>query len=1117
MKNVKVEVREVSIPTYPVEKPEKNPFFLEKRVFQGSSGRTYPLPFYSRVSEQKVEQKWTAVYIENDFIEVMILPQIGGRIHAARDKSNGYDFIYRQDVIKPALVGLAGPWISGGIEFNWPQHHRPATYMPVAFDVEEGADGSATVWLSDHDPLQRMKGMHGVCLHPNKSYIELRVRAYNRTEYTQTFLWWANIATRVHEQYQSFFPPDVRMVADHAKRAVSTFPHCSGKYYGVDYQGRAEKGVPEHEIPEKFVPPHCGDPVGKVMYKPNDLSWYANIPVPTSYMCIGSDGDFCGGYDHRERAGIIHVANHHISPGKKQWTWGNHEFGYAWDRNLSDSEEPYIELMAGVYTDNQPDFSYLLPGETKTWSQYFYPFSGIGTPKYANKDFALNLDTSGEKITLGAAATGVYEKLKVGLYSGQECLYSAEVSFAPGKPFIAEVSPVAQVNVAALELRVEDESRVLARYSTAAGKPVNTLPETATEPPAPEDIESADELYITGLHLEQYRHATRSAELYWQEALRRDPLDSRCNCALGIKYFKWGLLSEAEVYLRKAIKRQTWRNPNPAEGEAYYYLGLTLRLLGRNEEAYAALYKATWNMAWRAPGYHALAELDCQRGDWAQAREHLEYGLKYNTDNLRARNLLVMVLKECDQTKDAEILLTQTRGLDKLDIWSRYLVGETCLADSKGIIDLAIDLARAGFYTRASELLLQTEAEPESGSDPLLLYLAAWFVEKQGDLKQAESWRQEAEVCDMSYCFPSLLEEMLALEAALQAKPDAARAVYYLGNLYYDRRRHEEALKCWQVAVEYEPENAVAWRNLGIGAYNSRNDTALALQAYAKAVALNSQDARLLYEQDLLWKRVGKTSAERLAALENASEILEKRDDLLLEYCTLLNHSGRLEETAELLYAHNFQPWEGGEGMALTLHVRLNLLRGQQALAAGEAETACTYLEQALSSPANLGEAKHLLVNQSDLYFWYGIALQKAGNEVKAEQYWHLAAETRGDFQTMEVQEFSEMTYYSALAMRQLGQEEEAVKLLTALKEFAAKLHGQRATIDYFATSLPNLLLFDEDLTARQQLRADFLKAQALYGLGQGQEALQICSDIVSRDPSNALAADFIRIIEQGK
>src|ERR1039458_7150361 len=131
-------------------------------------------------------------------------------------------------------------------------------------------------------------------------------------------------------------------------------------------------------------------------YAPNDLSFYANIPVPTSYMCMGSHEDFFGGYDHAAQAGIVHIANHHISPGKKQWTWGNHEFGYAWDRNLTDADTrgefpPYIEIMAGVFTDNQPDFSFLQPGETKVWSQYWYPIQKIGPAQQANLDAAISL------------------------------------------------------------------------------------------------------------------------------------------------------------------------------------------------------------------------------------------------------------------------------------------------------------------------------------------------------------------------------------------------------------------------------------------------------------------------------------------------------------------------------------------------------------------------------------------------------------------------------------------------------------------------------------------------------------------------------------------------------
>src|SRR6202166_4128502 len=204
---------EVEIPTSPVQPPDRNPMFMEKRVYQGSSGKVYPNPFTDRVSDQKSNQKYRAVFLENEFVRLMILPEIGGRIHVGQDKTNDYDFFYRQNVIKPALVGLLGPWISGGVEFNWPQHHRTSTFMTVGHKIEEHEDGSCTVWLSEHESMNRMKGMVGITLHPGKSIIEAKAQLYNRTPFVQTFLWWANVAVRVHEQYQAFFPPDVAYVA----------------------------------------------------------------------------------------------------------------------------------------------------------------------------------------------------------------------------------------------------------------------------------------------------------------------------------------------------------------------------------------------------------------------------------------------------------------------------------------------------------------------------------------------------------------------------------------------------------------------------------------------------------------------------------------------------------------------------------------------------------------------------------------------------------------------------------------------------------------------------------------------------------------------------------------
>ena len=341
---VKAWKEKVVIPTYEVGKPEKNPIFLEKRVYQGSSGVVYPYPVIESMSDEKVDKEYNAIFIENEYIKVMILPELGGRVQMAYDKIRERHFIYYNHVIKPALVGLAGPWISGGIEFNWPQHHRPSTYMPVDTTIEENADGSVTVWVNEMERMFHQKGMTGFTLRPGHAFLEIKGVLYNRTEVPQTFLWWANPAVAVNDYYQSVFPPDINAVFDHGKRAVSSFPIATGTYYKMDYSA----GV--------------------------DISNYKNIKVPTSYMAVNSRFDFEGGYENDTRAGMLHVANHHISPGKKQWTWGNGDFGRAWDRNLTDEDGPYIELMAGVYTENQPDFTWLQPYEEKSFVQYFLPY-----------------------------------------------------------------------------------------------------------------------------------------------------------------------------------------------------------------------------------------------------------------------------------------------------------------------------------------------------------------------------------------------------------------------------------------------------------------------------------------------------------------------------------------------------------------------------------------------------------------------------------------------------------------------------------------------------------------------------------------------------------------------
>jgi tetratricopeptide (TPR) repeat protein len=954
-----------------------------------------------------------------------------------------------------------------------------------------------------------MKGMHGLCLHPDKAIVELKVRLYNRTPYPQTFLWWANAAVRVHQKYQSFFPPDVRYVADHAKRAITAFPHSDRPYYGVDYSARARDGVPEEEQPRQFRPDGS--------YSPDDLSWYANIPVPTSYMITSTKEDFFGGYDHGAQAGVLHIADHHFAPGKKQWTWGNHEFGYAWDRSLTDNDGPYVELMAGVYTDNQPDFSFLAPGETKSFSQFWYPLQRIGPPKAANLQCAFNLTAKDHTVRIGVQSTRDLHNVTVTLTVGGSVAEQWTRDILIGRPLILEHALehalADEATETELAVTVEQEGALSLRYAPGATSP-EPAPAVAMEPPAPSAIASVEELYLTGMHLAQYRHATRRPEIYWQEALGRDPLDSRINTALGEWHMLRGEFSAAEALLRKAIARLTMLNPNPAEGQPFYLLGLTLRFMERASESYDAFSKATWNAAWKAAAHHAMAQGDATAGRWEAALRNVRCSMTCNAENLNARNLAVLALRALHREHEADAMLAETCAMDRLDHWSRHLALREAPADNRALLDLVWDYAYCGQLETAIALLQHADTARADGSAPLVLYTLGYMLHRMGRSEESTRAWQSAAAAPPDYCFPHRLEEMLVLQAVIRAMPQDPRAPYYLGNLLYDRRRYEEAIELWQRAAAVDPGFPTVHRNLGIALFNVRHDADGAVAAFDRAHAADPQDGRILYERDQLWKRTSVSPQHRLAELLRHRDLVASRDDLSVELAMLYNQTGQPERALAGLLERNFQPWEGGEGLVLGQFVRARLLLARRAIAAGRPMDAISHLEAALHPPQSLGEARHLLANKSDIEYALGTAHAAARNPPEAERWWHRAAREAGDFQQMSVLTVSDMTYWRGAALEQLQMRDEARQVFRSIAAHADTLEQQEPSIDYFATSLPTMLLFHEDIPHRHRVLATFLRAQAAYGLDGPEAAVPILQVVLALDSNHAGAADLLQQAE---
>lgn len=1065
----------VSIPTYKVGEPEKNPMFLEKRVYQGSSGVVYPHPVIEQIADEKTDVEYTAVFLENEYLKIMILPEIGGRIQRAYDKLRKRDFVYYNQVIKPALVGLAGPWISGGIEFNWPQHHRPSTFGAVDYTIEENADGSKTVWVNETEIMFRTKGMAGFTLYPDKAYLEIKGRLFNRTPFPQTFLWWANPAVKVNEHYQSVFPPDVYAVFDHGKRDVSDFPIATGTYYKVNYAPGT------------------------------DISRYDTIPVPTSYMATRSQYDFMGCYEHDAQAGMLHVADHHLSPGKKQWTWGNGDFGYAWDRNLTDEDGPYIELMTGVFTDNQPDFSWLQPNEGKTFEQYFMPYAGIGMVKNATKEAMINVSVSVREMMIKVYATARYEGAVIQVLQKDKIVKEYTTDLSPADIFEVTFSGEGD------KVTVTDANGCRL-VSWQPEQPTDKeIPPAATPAKLPAEITQVEELYLNGLHLEQYRHATFNPVDYYEEGLRRSPGDVRCNNAMGLLHLRRGQFKKSLPYFRTAINTLTSRNPNPYDGEVYYNLGLALFYRNELDEAYDSFYKATWNDAWQHSAFLMLARIACTKGKFNEALALVEKSLIRNYHSHTARHLKAMLLRKNDEGSEKRIqFIKESMSIDSFNygcLFEWYLIEKDISILNKmnnlmrgavnNYLELSLDYAQAGLYTEAAEIL-----EYCPSTNPLVYYYKGWFALKNGETDQALALYKQAAVQNPDRCFPNKIEEVLILENAILLNENDAHAHYYLGNFWYDKRQYPEAIANWEAAVNGNNTFATPYRNLSLAYYNKLNEKEKAVRFMEKAFALEGTDSRILMELDQLYKITGKGFKERLDLLETHAALVEERDDLYLERITLYNNLRQFEHAKTLLSNRKFHPWEGGEGRVVGQYILCYTQLAKQAIQQKEFRKALELLMAVSTYPDNLGEGKLYGAQENDIHYLLGCAYEGLNENDKAGEYF--IAATRGISEPVQAIYYNDpqpdKIVYQALAWQKLGEPGKAREIFERFILFGEQHMFDTVTIDYFAVSLPDMLVFDMDINLRNTIHCKYLTGLGYSGLGDTIPGRKYLDEVVQLD-----------------
>lgn len=1047
----KLERKKVSIPTYPIGNAEPLPLFFEKRPYQGASGRLYPIPYVTNFSDEKVDVEYDGITLENDYIKVDLLPEIGGKINRAYDKTSGYDFIYYNKVIKPAMVGLAGPWVSGGIEFNWPQHHRPTTFMPT--DVEIGENGKEKfAYMGEIDYFHNMKGMVKVSVDDDHSYVKAEITVYNGTSEPHPFMWWANLAVEVNDDYKVVFPPDVEYVNDHDRRAVLNWPVAKGVYQTArpfDYGD----GIDIHSFPE--------------------------VKVPCSFLISKgqSEAEFVSGYDAGKKCGVVTVANHHVAPGKKLWTWGDSNFGAKWCANLTDDGSRYIELMTGCYTDNQPDFTWIAPHETKTFEQYWYPVKNIGETKCADKEMAINLERTEDGVFIGVYSTSKRKNCTVTVSDENGVVFETKVAEISPKITYTETLKCSIAGVATLAVKDDRGNTVLSYTEFVRGNKEPISPRLPAK--APRDIETVEELYLNGAHLVQYKHFAYRAEDYFLEGLRRDPADIRCNKAMGDYHLTRGDFKTAIEYYTKAIDRETIRNFNPYDTEAYYSRALCHFYLGELKEAYDDAYLAIWSYPQRSAGYYLLAKIEALRGRINEAIAFIDLSLETNAKDLLAQYMRGIL--SGDSGIKNKILASDPLFFSGLDT-------------QKNAVHFANEYMQFGLFELAKETLLGCK------DGAMKYYYLAYVSNLLGNTDDVDAYISLADSQSWKCEFPSRKESIAVLKYA--ATPMAS---YYLGCILYNFERYSDAAAEWEktiAAIEFAP----AYRNLSLAYYDHLNRCAEARAHLEKALTLAPESDRIFYELTQMYKSLNLPLSERIALFERHSELVNKRDDCTLAYSVLSTVNGEYEKAKAILASHTFHTYEGGEGNLTAHHAWLQYLIGKKLYDAGKYDEALSEFIAGLTFPMNYGEEKNYFVNDAPLYSMIAACFEKLGKSAEASEYLALSDTTKGA-PTVH-------TYFQCKTLRKVGNDARADMLSDALISMGEQRIATADANDYYGVGAPAYPPFGYDIVKAHMTQGNLLLAFGYLEKGDTQKASEHIDAVLANDSADFNAYLFGEIIK---
>lgn len=937
----------------------------------------YPYTRLDAITNRRIEKTYRALYVENEFLKVTVLPELGGKLYAIYDKTAGRDVLYTNHVVKYGLVGLRGAWTSGGVEWNFPDGHTVTTVSPVDYTLRTEPDGTACAVVGDTERIQRMQWAVAICLPPGVKRVETRVLLNNRREVPGRYWFWATAAAPATDDMRFVYP--MREAYPHVFWPVFSFP--------------VHRGV--------------------------DLSLYREVPNALSLFARQSLRDFMGVYYEKSDWGIVHVADHRDVPGKKTWTWGTADSGAIWIEKLTDADGQYVEFQSGRY-ETQMRHEWMAPHRVERFTLYWYPVNKLGGPfTEANREAALRLAREGSRWTIALNVNRRYPDAELRVEAAGKPAVVRRVSLDPATPYRTEVD---LPGVQRVTVRLLAAGREILRYASDTpldGNPHFQPAQPPEKDPAAEN--SAEWAWLDGMEADK-EDRVLAARAAYERALQRDPGFAPAHIALGLSYYRTGEYDKAARHLELALRR------NPEAGDAHYYLGLVRRAQGRPWEAEHELWWCVRTGHRESVARYVLGEIALEAGRTEEAVRHLEQAALLDPRDVKARTVLALALRLGGRLEEARTRIEAVVAEAPLDYLAlsehaRILraagareqaervereLWRLLAREPDSVLELAFDYLACGRKQEAGEVL--EEGLKRHRDHPMLAYAAGRY-----DLGAKG---------DPAFVFPHRPEEIAVLQAAWKANPRDGRAAYYLGNALAANYRIEEAIARWRDAVRLDPSNALAHRNLGQALVRREETRAEAVACYQRAIKLWPAEHRLYVELSGVLAQM-KDTQRRIELLESAPAEVRARSVVVQALAAAYIDAGRFTDAIPLLEKTHFVTGEG-ETSALALYRRAWRGRAAELAKAGRHEEAARAWLRAAEYPRNLGVGRPPV--DETIREWVAAAEQfeAAGKMEEALAWWRKAAAAVVEIPTEPSKPSAELARLKARAAERVSSWKEA-------------------------------------------------------------------------------------------